>query len=174
MARLPTPGGDEGEWGTILNEFLTVSHTSEGALKLPGIGDYIGVRANGTVALPDDSHQQVSWTSTTTSNGSSLALGSNPTQIEILEAGVYAITATTEWDDTGVVTESGRFIQIFTLCQFLIQDRRPGLVNSTDQTIQTVTTALYLQPGHHITVTLRQTSGGDLNPRTSMLVTRCA
>lgn len=26
MARLPTPGGDDGEWGDILNEFLEVSH----------------------------------------------------------------------------------------------------------------------------------------------------
>jgi len=49
MARLPTPGGDSGNWGTILNEFLEVSHQSDGTLKnLPshlvvatdGTGDY--------------------------------------------------------------------------------------------------------------------------------------
>jgi hypothetical protein len=31
-AQLPTPGGDDGTWGDMLNEFLLVSHTSTGAL----------------------------------------------------------------------------------------------------------------------------------------------
>lgn len=30
MARLPTPGGDDGNWGTILNEFLEEEHNSDG------------------------------------------------------------------------------------------------------------------------------------------------
>lgn len=30
MARLPTPGGDDGNWGAILNEFLEVEHSGEG------------------------------------------------------------------------------------------------------------------------------------------------
>jgi hypothetical protein len=29
-ARLPTPDGDDGQWGTILNEFLQVSHNTDG------------------------------------------------------------------------------------------------------------------------------------------------
>jgi hypothetical protein len=33
MARLPVPGGDSGAWGTILNEFLSESHNSDGTLK---------------------------------------------------------------------------------------------------------------------------------------------
>lgn len=33
MARLPIPGSDEGEWGAILNEFLSQVHTTSGALK---------------------------------------------------------------------------------------------------------------------------------------------
>jgi hypothetical protein len=33
IVRLPTPGGDDGEWGDILNEFLNVSHQSNGLLK---------------------------------------------------------------------------------------------------------------------------------------------
>lgn len=33
MARLPIVGGDPGNWGTILNEFLEVSHDTEGNLK---------------------------------------------------------------------------------------------------------------------------------------------
>lgn len=30
MARLPTPGADEGNWGTILNEYLSVGHDADG------------------------------------------------------------------------------------------------------------------------------------------------
>ena len=33
MARLPVPGGDDGSWGTILNDFLTQSLNSDGSLK---------------------------------------------------------------------------------------------------------------------------------------------
>lgn len=35
MAQLPTPGGDDGTWGNILNDFLEVSHDAQGNL-LPG------------------------------------------------------------------------------------------------------------------------------------------
>lgn len=37
MARLPTPGGDSGDWGSILNEFLKVAHEDNGELKLNDI-----------------------------------------------------------------------------------------------------------------------------------------
>lgn len=33
MTRLPTPGGDDGQWGQILNDFLGKVHTSDGSLK---------------------------------------------------------------------------------------------------------------------------------------------
>ena len=33
MARLPTPGSDDGVWGTVLNDFLTVGHNADGTLK---------------------------------------------------------------------------------------------------------------------------------------------
>lgn len=33
MARLPNPGGDDGTWGNILNDFLTTSLNSDGSLK---------------------------------------------------------------------------------------------------------------------------------------------
>lgn len=35
MARLPTPGSDDGSWGDLLNDFLLQAHTASGALK-PG------------------------------------------------------------------------------------------------------------------------------------------
>lgn len=33
MSRLPQVGGDDGNWGTILNDFLAVEHNSDGTLK---------------------------------------------------------------------------------------------------------------------------------------------
>ncbi len=34
MPRLPQPGGDAGNWGEILNEFLSVEHEADGALRI--------------------------------------------------------------------------------------------------------------------------------------------
>ena len=33
MARLPEPGGDSGQWGEVLNDYLTVVHATDGSLK---------------------------------------------------------------------------------------------------------------------------------------------
>jgi hypothetical protein len=38
MSRLPTPGSDNGTWGTILNDFLSVSLTSGGLLNAGVVG----------------------------------------------------------------------------------------------------------------------------------------
>ena len=38
MARLPTPGGDNGTWGVILNDFLDVSFSATGELKANTVG----------------------------------------------------------------------------------------------------------------------------------------
>lgn len=34
MARLPTPGSDNGQWGQVLNDFLSVAHNGDGSLKI--------------------------------------------------------------------------------------------------------------------------------------------
>ncbi len=33
MSRLPTPGGDDGTWGNVLNDFLAVAHNPSGTIK---------------------------------------------------------------------------------------------------------------------------------------------
>ncbi|MES2631241.1 MAG: hypothetical protein V4611_04775 [Patescibacteria group bacterium] len=38
MARLPQVGGDAGNWGALLNDFLLQSHTEEGDLKTDSVG----------------------------------------------------------------------------------------------------------------------------------------
>jgi len=49
MSRLPTPGGDNNTWGDVLNEFLSVSHNSDGTLKnlFINVKDY-GAKGDGT------------------------------------------------------------------------------------------------------------------------------
>ncbi len=38
MARLPTPGSDNGTWGVILNDFLDQAHDSAGLLRANSVG----------------------------------------------------------------------------------------------------------------------------------------
>lgn len=37
MARLPVPGGDTGDWGTVLNDFLDVEHNADGTHNIAGL-----------------------------------------------------------------------------------------------------------------------------------------
>lgn len=37
MARLPTPGSDDGTWGQVLNDFLAVAHDTDGSVKANAI-----------------------------------------------------------------------------------------------------------------------------------------
>lgn len=39
MARLPRPGHDDGEWGNILNDYLSVAHDADGAVKLNSVSE---------------------------------------------------------------------------------------------------------------------------------------
>lgn len=48
MARLPQPGGDQGNWGTILNDFLTQSLDADGSIKA-GVVDASAI-ADGTIS----------------------------------------------------------------------------------------------------------------------------
>jgi hypothetical protein len=38
MSRLPTPGSDDGTWGTVLNDFLGQAHAADGTLKASSVG----------------------------------------------------------------------------------------------------------------------------------------
>ena len=57
MARLPQPGGDEGNWGDILNDYLAVSHENDGTLKQGSITSAIphaSTTTKGTIQLSGD------------------------------------------------------------------------------------------------------------------------
>jgi len=68
MARLPQPGGDKGNWGDILNDYLSASHNSDGSLKdipqtkITNLTSDLSAKANlasptftGTVTVPTPS-----------------------------------------------------------------------------------------------------------------------
>jgi len=42
MARLPQVGGDDNNWGDILNQFLAIAHTTDGTLKPNAVTQAIG------------------------------------------------------------------------------------------------------------------------------------
>ncbi len=51
MTRLPTPGGDDGNWGVILNDFLSQSHNADGSLKDTAV-DATGVYTKPGTGIP--------------------------------------------------------------------------------------------------------------------------
>lgn len=58
MTRLPQPGADDGTWGAILNDFLSVEHNTDGTLK-----------ATGTLATKADNADVVHLSGTETIDG---------------------------------------------------------------------------------------------------------
>jgi len=47
MAQLPTPGQDNGVWGSMLNAFLLVSHNADGTLQSSAITNAGGIQLGG-------------------------------------------------------------------------------------------------------------------------------
>jgi hypothetical protein len=50
VSRLPTPGADDGDWGTILNDYLGVSLDADGTLRVSAVDQAGGVTSVNTVA----------------------------------------------------------------------------------------------------------------------------
>lgn len=49
MTRLPTPGSDNGTWGTILNDYLAVEHNTDGSLKIRTDGSMVATSGDQTI-----------------------------------------------------------------------------------------------------------------------------
>jgi hypothetical protein len=58
MARLPQPGGDDGVWGAVLNDFLATSLNNDGTIKASAINSKLDAsqkgQANGVASLGSD------------------------------------------------------------------------------------------------------------------------
>jgi hypothetical protein len=61
MTRLPIPGSDDGSWGTILNDFLGVAHSSDGTLKASGT---LSTKANDSAVVHNTGSEAVAGTKT--------------------------------------------------------------------------------------------------------------
>ena len=64
MTRLPSPGGDSGSWGSILNDYLSTIHTESGILKndvvaesslAPGVRAKLNTAGGGSATIDDNS-----------------------------------------------------------------------------------------------------------------------
>lgn len=65
MARLPTPGSDDGTWGDLLNNFLEVEHNTDGTLKTSGT---IASKANDTSVVHNTGNESIGGVKTFTSS----------------------------------------------------------------------------------------------------------
>lgn len=52
MSRLPHPGGDNNQWGNILNDFLNVEHASDGTLKIRSDGTLSALYTKPSSGIP--------------------------------------------------------------------------------------------------------------------------
>lgn len=64
MARLPNPGSDDGVWGTVLNDYLSVEHNSDGTLKTSGT---LSSKANDSAVVHNSGNETVAGIKTFTS-----------------------------------------------------------------------------------------------------------
>lgn len=55
MTRLPIPGQDSGQWGQLLNDFLSQAHNSDGTLKASAVSAQVDalLRSTDAVAIYD-------------------------------------------------------------------------------------------------------------------------
>jgi len=63
MSRLPTPGADDGNWGTILNDFLVQAHNPDGTLKANAVtASSLGSGTDGQVLTKNSSQTTgINW-----------------------------------------------------------------------------------------------------------------
>ncbi|HEX9679580.1 MAG TPA: hypothetical protein VGA08_03100, partial [Candidatus Saccharimonadales bacterium] len=117
MARLPTPGGDQGQWGDILNDFLSQQHSADGThdLSLDDLSDTSVAGAssgqflsyNGTAWVPGTPAGAGDWLAdgSVTATGN-FNLGTNRIT-NVAEPIGMQDAATRNYVDTNLVTDHG-------------------------------------------------------------------
>jgi hypothetical protein len=161
MTRLPTPGGDNGSWGTILNDFLDVAHKSDGSLKSSALG------AGGALLVSNNLSDVASASSARTNLGLGTAATQNTSAFDAAGAATAAQNAAeaasvpkaggtmTGWLTPAVVTLAfGASIAV---------DASKGNVFDLTLTASTGTLANPSTPtnGQHILVFVTQGAGGN-------------
>ena len=90
MARLPTIGGDAGNWGIVLNDFLLVGHRNDGNLK--GVGNVFNVMDFG--AKGDGASDDTAAIQTAINAASSTGVDGGGSAILFFPPGDYRISDT--------------------------------------------------------------------------------
>jgi hypothetical protein len=91
MSRLPTPGGDSGSWGTVLNDFLSQALKSDGTLRDAIVG---GTNLASDVQAQLGQIATLPFLTATTQAGTTytLALADAGTVVETTSASAVAVT----------------------------------------------------------------------------------
>ncbi len=94
MARLPKVGGDTGDWGTILNDFLEVSHKADGTLRPTTVTAGSYVAANITVNADGRVMQASSSTARISIQNADYDVSANYPEIVLADAASASLTIT--------------------------------------------------------------------------------
>lgn len=124
MPRLPIPGSDQGTWGTVLNEFLSTVHNTDGSLKdgiiaeahlndavkdklnAVGSGGATNLTASAnttTVVIASDTGTDATL-STATSSAAGVLTASDKSKLDGIAAGAQVNAVTSVATRTGAVT----------------------------------------------------------------------
>jgi hypothetical protein len=203
MTRLPQPGADNGAWGDILNDFLSVAHAHDGVLKdaatIAGAEQTIHKgAANGYASLDSTSKIPItqlrgigdyigmnanSITATNLSNTNILWTNTNVVQGTSLsfDSGDPTHIKVNEAGVYGITatanwSDNGKLGTRFIqiFTECLFIVSDQRFCTGTGTTIHTLTTTLYLQSGDNIMLTVQCNAGSNTNVGATMLVTRCA
>lgn len=68
MSRLPTPGSDDGTWGTILNDYLSVEHNTDGTLKSVARPSDLATKANDSSVVHNTTDETIAGIKTFSSS----------------------------------------------------------------------------------------------------------
>jgi hypothetical protein len=167
MSRLPTPGGDSGNWGAILNDFLSVEHNADGTLKASGS---LSTKADNTAVV------HLSGTETITGQKTFSVSPQAPTP------SVAADVATKQYVDStaGSAAKTFRVTQTWTIGGYInvpqgdIDYINPIFVSvASGQTFKLAACRYRINSGTSATVKL-QRNGSDITGFTGISVTTTA
>ena len=179
MARLPIPGSDENTWGTVLNDFLSQAHDSDGTLKAGSVNaEQIddGALSQAKVEnLETDLASKMNVTARGAANGVASLNGSTLVPLAQLPTGTgasqvalgdhtHAIAELSDYDDTTPPTNG----QVLTWSASAVKYQPADLPGAPSPVVLTdaATIATDASLGTHFRVTLggNRTLGNPTNP----------
>jgi hypothetical protein len=166
MTRLPIPGSDDGSWGSILNDYLSVEHNADGTLKKTDIITSAVQSVNGktgqTVVLsPSDVSSAPS--SRTISTGTGLTGGGDLSADRILSVNSDSTVQRVEIASDGALQGSRKRINFVSGTNLTVSAVDDSANNKVDVTLSALSTSGVLTPGNlGATYTLNLTGLKDI------------